>query len=73
MTQRLENVTADSTLEVRAGQERDGVVHAKYQASGRCHSRIEVLDDGRLRMHETWEWTSQPGNGTSVIEEIRPG
>lgn len=41
-------------------------------ASGRCRSRIELLDDGRLRMHETWEWTSQPGEGTSVIEEAEP-
>jgi hypothetical protein len=39
-------------------------------ASGRCHSRIEVLNDGRLRMHEAWEWTSQVGTGTSVVEEI---
>lgn len=39
-------------------------------ASGRCRSRIESLPDGRLRMHETWEWTSHPGSGTSVVEEI---
>jgi len=39
-------------------------------ASGRCHSRIEVLPDGRLRMHETWEWTNQIGGGTSVVEEM---
>jgi hypothetical protein len=39
-------------------------------ASGRCHSRIELLDDGRLRLHETWEWESQPGSGTSTLEEI---
>src|SRR4051812_8860364 len=37
-------------------------------ASGRCESRIEVLDDGRLRLHETWAWESQDGDGTSVIE-----
>ena len=42
-------------------------------ASGRCHSRIEVLDDGRLRLHETWQWTTQPGDGTSVVEEFRDG
>ena len=38
-------------------------------ASGRCESVIENLDDGRLRMHERWEWESQPGAGTSVVEE----
>lgn len=42
-------------------------------ASGRCRSRINVLDDGRVRMHESWEWTSQPGAGTSVIEEVPTG
>jgi hypothetical protein len=39
-------------------------------ASGRCESRIELLDDGRLRLHETWAWESQPGAGTSVVEEV---
>lgn len=41
-------------------------------ASGRCRTRIEVLDDGRLRLHEEWAWTSEPGTGTSVVEEIGP-
>ena len=39
-------------------------------AAGRCESRIEVLGDGRLRLHETWAWESQDGAGTSVVEEI---
>ena len=39
-------------------------------ASGRCTSRIEVLDDGRLRLHETWAWESKPGDGTSIVEEL---
>ena len=39
-------------------------------ASGRCDSIIENLDDGRLRMHERWAWESQPGSGTSVVEEV---
>lgn len=39
-------------------------------ASGRCDSVIENLDDGRLRMHERWTWESQPGSGTSVVEEV---
>ena len=38
-------------------------------ATGRCESRIEELPDGRLRLHETWAWDSQPGSGTSVLEE----
>ena len=39
-------------------------------AAGRCESRIEVLADGRLRLHETWAWESQDGAGTSVVEEV---
>jgi hypothetical protein len=39
-------------------------------ATGRCESRLEELPDGRLRLHETWAWDSQPGAGTSVVEEV---
>ena len=39
-------------------------------AAGRCHSRIEVLTDGRLRLHEDWHWESRAGSGTSVVEEM---
>lgn len=39
-------------------------------ASGHCQSTMEVLDDGRLRLHETWEWESRDGSGTSTVEEI---
>ncbi len=48
------------------------VTSERLTASGQCRSRIKVLDDGRLRMQETWEWTSQPGAGSSVIEEVQP-
>ena len=42
--------------------------------TGVCHSLPEVLADGRLRLHETWRWTSGDGStGTSVIEEIPEG
>lgn len=41
-------------------------------ASGHCRSRLELLDDGRIRMHETWQWESRPGSGTSIVEEL-PG
>lgn len=40
-------------------------------ASGRCASRVEELADGRLRLHESWEWESRSGAGTSVLEELR--
>lgn len=41
-------------------------------ASGRCRSTIEQLSDGRLRLHERWQWESRPGSGTSVLEELPP-
>lgn len=42
-------------------------------ANGHTESRVEVLDDGRLRLHEDWSWDSREGSGESVVEEIRGG
>ncbi|MEU0083919.1 hypothetical protein [Streptomyces sp. NPDC006274] len=28
---------------------------------------------GRVRLEETWEWASQEGRGTSVVEELPSG
>ena len=40
--------------------------------SGVCASTPEQLPDGRLRLHECWEWTSGDRSaGTSVVEEVR--
>ena len=39
-------------------------------ATGHSTDRVELLPDGRLRLHETWEWDSRPGSGTSVLEEL---
>ena len=39
-------------------------------ATGHTESRIEVLADGRVRLHEDWEWDSREGSGTSVVEEV---
>lgn len=40
-------------------------------SNGRCSSTISILDDGRVRLSETWAWESRPGQGTSAVEEIR--
>ena len=41
--------------------------------TGICCSRPEQLPDGRLRLHESWRWTSgDQASGESVIEEIPP-
>ena len=39
-------------------------------SSGHCTSVVEVLPDGRLRLHETWSWESKEGSGTSTVEEL---
>ena len=50
--------------------DRDGAT-----ATGRCRSRVVVLPDGRLELHEEWAWESRPGAGRSVVAEVpdRPG
>lgn len=38
--------------------------------TGICHSKPEILDTGKIRLHETWEWTSgDKSKGKSIIEE----
>jgi hypothetical protein len=40
--------------------------------TGKCLSSPEVLPDGRIRLHEKWQWTcGDHSSGESVIEEIR--
>ncbi len=39
--------------------------------TGICHSKPEVLPNGKIRLHEGWEWTSgDKSRGKSVLEEI---
>lgn len=39
--------------------------------TGRCKSTPEYLPDGRLRLHERWQWTSPDNSsGESIIEEV---
>ncbi|MGI9541812.1 MAG: n-acetylglutamate synthase [Cyclobacteriaceae bacterium] len=39
--------------------------------TGTCQSRPEALPDGRLRLHEQWQWTSgDHSEGTSLVEEV---
>ena len=58
-----------------------GVLDMRYQhlnkkgelMTGVCTSTPDVLDDGRIRLHERWRWTcGDNSSGESVIEEI-PG
>ena len=39
--------------------------------TGICQSKPETLPNGKIRLHETWQWTSGDGSkGNSIIEEI---
>ncbi len=38
--------------------------------TGTCFSKPEILANGKIRLHETWEWTSgDKSKGKSIIEE----
>ena len=39
--------------------------------TGLCLSTPELLTDGRIRLHEQWQWTSGDySSGESVVEEV---
>ena len=61
-------VHADSSLEFAYQHLTD----AGELRSGCCRSRPEPLPDGRLRLHESWYWTSgDSSKGQSILEERR--
>lgn len=38
--------------------------------TGKCKSQPEILANGKIRLHESWEWTSgDKSKGESIIEE----
>jgi hypothetical protein len=38
--------------------------------TGICISKPEILENGKIRLHENWEWTSgDKSKGKSIIEE----
>ena len=64
------SVAADGSLDMRYQHLDD----AGTFKTGKCRSRLEVLSDGRYRLHEEWQWTSPDTScGRSVIEEIPSG
>jgi hypothetical protein len=39
--------------------------------TGICKSRPELLHNGKIRLHENWQWTSgDNSSGYSIIEEV---
>ncbi|WKN41647.1 n-acetylglutamate synthase [Tunicatimonas pelagia] len=56
----------------------DGSIDMRYHqvneqgelTTGICKSTPELLPNGKLRLHETWQWTSgDQSKGSSVLEE----
>ncbi len=40
--------------------------------TGKCESKPEILANGKIRLHEKWQWTcSDFSKGESVVEEIK--
>ncbi len=59
--------------------DQEGKLDMRYQhinisniiMTGRCISTPEILENGKIRLHEKWKWTSGDlSEGESVIEEI---
>lgn len=57
----------------------DGVIDMRYHQvnvkgelmTGTCLSRPEIMQNGKIRLHESWQWTSGDfSKGHSILEEI---
>ena len=60
-------VLASDELEMRYSH----VNQAEELMTGECRSTPEILPDGRIRLHEKWQWTSGDlSSGESIIEEV---
>lgn len=39
--------------------------------TGICRSKPEIMENGKIRLYETWKWTSgDRSEGRSIVEEI---
>jgi len=59
--------------------DKDGKIEMRYSQvnenndlmTGICVSMPEIMPNGKIRLHESWQWTSGDlSEGNSVIEEI---
>ncbi|UTW63736.1 n-acetylglutamate synthase [bacterium SCSIO 12741] len=60
-------VDPDGNIEMRYHQ-----VNSKGELmTGICTSKPEIMDNGKIRLHESWSWTSGDcSSGNSILEEI---
>jgi hypothetical protein len=60
-------VDASGKIEMRYHQ----VNNQDELMTGICISTPEILENGKIRLHENWEWTSSDyTKGSSIIEEV---
>jgi hypothetical protein len=60
-------VDASGKIEMRYHQ----VNNQDELMTGICISTPEILENGKIRLHENWEWTSGDySQGNSIIEEV---
>lgn len=57
----------------------DGMINMVYQQingkdqirTGSCVSTPELMENGKLRLHEKWQWTNGDlSKGSSILEEV---
>lgn len=59
-------VDEDGNIDMRYHQ----VNNKDEMMTGICKSKPEMLKNGKIRLHESWEWTSgDKSKGQSIIEE----
>ncbi|QJD79950.1 n-acetylglutamate synthase [Spirosoma rhododendri] len=64
----IATVAPDNSLDMRYQH----VNTAGELMTGRCQTTPETLPNGRLRLHEHWQWTSGDGSmGESIVDEVR--
>ncbi|WP_439127977.1 n-acetylglutamate synthase [Polaribacter sp.] len=78
-------ITSDySGGQIKKGQligiiDEDGNIDIRYHQinnknklmTGICKSKPEILENGKIRLHENWQWTSgDQSEGQSIIEEV---
>ena len=58
---------------------KDGSIDMRYHQinskdelmTGECKSVPEILENGKIRLYETWKWTSgDQSKGESILEEV---
>ena len=63
----IAKVSADDALEMRYQH----LNQLGELMTGKCFSKPKILPDGRIRLHEKWQWTCGDFSfGESIIEEL---